>query len=118
MPLGYPSLMRNRVLIFEPDTDLRHLLCIVLGEVGFEVSGAGTVEEAICKVEESPPPTLALVDLGPPGTSIVRLLLKLETSNIPHVTTSTRNGDGEHTDIRKPFVLEDLIRLLNERVRG
>ena len=58
--------MASRVLIVEDERDIRDLVVLHLQRDGYQVSTAGSGEEALLQVKHSPP-DLVLLDLMLPG---------------------------------------------------
>jgi two-component system response regulator AtoC len=84
--------MSTRVLIIEDDEGLRELLAEEVSEMGLEVSGAGSVEEARRAIAEAPP-DVVITDVRLPGTTGLELLQRVVTEpDAPAVIVITAFG--------------------------
>jgi two-component system response regulator RegA len=64
---------RPSLLLVDDDATLRGLLARALGEKGFDISQAGSGEEALTRARQDPP-EYAVVDLRVPGMSGIEIL--------------------------------------------
>jgi two-component system response regulator RegA len=64
---------RPSLLLVDDDATLRGLLARALGEKGFDISQAGSGEEALTRARQDPP-EFAVVDLRVPGMSGIEIL--------------------------------------------
>ncbi len=64
---------RPSLLLVDDDATLRGLLARALGEKGFDISQAGSGEEALTRARQEPP-EYAVVDLRVPGMSGIEIL--------------------------------------------
>lgn len=117
----------KRAVIVEDDDDIRGLLEIVLGQMGFESVGAVTGDQGIESVEEIRP-ELVTLDIGLPGADGLEVLKRLrEFHSGPVVVVSARGrtADAERAlaagadgYLVKPFrprtLREDLERILGQ----
>jgi two-component system, response regulator RegA len=77
------------LLVVDDDATFRGRLVRAFGARGFEVSGAGTYEDALA-IAEQEPPELAVVDLRLPtrsGIDVIRGLKEIEPSTVAIVLT-------------------------------
>jgi CheY-like chemotaxis protein len=112
------------VLIVDDDHDSRETARIVLEEEGYSVDVAPNGRDALERLRSAPAPTLMLVDLMMPvmdgPTLISALEASAELSAIP-VVIMTASGPDPRTAglrypvLRKPFNLDELIRIVTER---
>jgi CheY-like chemotaxis protein len=87
---------QKKILVVEDNSDLRELLVLVLGRLGYEIVEAATGVEAIERTHATHP-DLILMDLGLPNLTgdeaTVRLKADPYTRDIPViVTTAFLNG--------------------------
>ncbi|GAB3812001.1 response regulator [Tessaracoccus terricola] len=115
----------KRAVIVEDDDDIRGLLEIVLGQMGYEAIAAVTGEQGITSVREHAP-ELVTLDIGLPGVNGLDVLTQLrEFHSGPVVVVSARGraADAERAlaagadgYLVKPFrprtLREDLERIL------
>jgi CheY-like chemotaxis protein len=112
-----------RVLIVDDDYDSRETARMVLEEEGYIVDVAPNGQAALERLRSEPPPTLMLVDLMMPvmdGTTLLRELeASAELSAIPVVVMTASGPDPRSSGLRypllrKPFHLEEMMRLVTE----
>jgi CheY-like chemotaxis protein len=111
------------VLIVDDDPDSRATARMVLEDEGYTVDVASNGQMALERLRSLPRPTLMLVDLMMPvmdgPTLLVALEASAEHSRIP-VVVMTASGPDSRTSglrypvLRKPFGLDDLMRLVTE----
>ncbi|HEU0055347.1 MAG TPA: response regulator [Longimicrobium sp.] len=89
----------GRVLLVEDSEAIRAAFTILLEESGYEVSSAGTTDEAISKARGEPRPDVVLLDLGLPGAGGVEVARRLKgspaTQEIPLVALTGRDSDTD-----------------------
>ncbi len=68
--------MKPRILIVDDEKNIRRTLSMILSGAGYTVGEAGSGEEALSLIEESPA-DLALLDVGLPGMDGIELLKQL-----------------------------------------
>lgn len=111
----------QKILVVEDSPTDRKYLADILAQKGYNVSTAGSAEEALVKVKQEPP-DLVLMDVVLPGQNgyqATRALAKDDaTKNIPVIIVSTK---GQETDrvwglrqgardyIVKPVIPADLL---------
>jgi CheY-like chemotaxis protein len=112
------------VFIVDDDYDSRETARMVLEEEGYSVEVAPNGQVALEMLSSSPRPTLMLVDLMMPVMDGAALLSALEASpelsTIPVLVMTASGPDPRTTGLRypvlrKPFDLEELMRLVTER---
>jgi CheY-like chemotaxis protein len=109
------------VLVVDDDRDSRESTQLVLEDEGYTVDVAPNGRAALDRLSHAPSPVLLLVDLMMPVMDGASLLAALEASAdhaaIP-VVVMTASGPDPRTSglrypvLRKPFKLEDLIRIV------
>ncbi len=112
------------VLIVDDDQDSRETARMILEEEGYRVEVVPDGGAALERLASSPLPTLMLVDLMMPVMDGMTLLANVESSAelsaIP-VVIMTASGPDPYTSalrypvLRKPFDLDELMRLVTER---
>src|SRR6266478_8352528 len=113
--------MASRVLIVEDERDIRDLLVLHLQRDGFEVTSAGSGEEALAQVRQSPPDLLVL-DLMLPamgGLEVCRRLRQEQATATLPIVMLTAKGDevdrvlglelGADDYVVKPFSPKELL---------
>jgi CheY-like chemotaxis protein len=112
------------VLIVDDDQDSRDTARMVLEEEGYAVDVAPNGGAALERLRSGPRPTLMLIDLMMPVMDGPTLLLELESSadlaGIPVVIMTASGPDPRTTGLRypvlrKPFHLDELVRIVTER---
>ena len=112
-----------RILIVDDDQDSRETARMVLEEEGYTVDVAPNGRAALDRLMSQPAPTLMLVDLMMPVMDGQTLLRELETSaelsSIPVVVMTASGPDARSSGLRypllrKPFDLEEMMRLVTE----
>ncbi len=125
------ELFRGTVLVIEDETSVRAALNRLLTLRGFEVIGAATVSEAIALIKQKDlSPDLVLCDYNLPGPmngveSIKSLRATLDW-NLPAIVMTgdtraiTRDAIASFgvPVLVKPFMGDDLVRLINQLCRG
>ncbi len=115
----------KNALIVEDDDDIRGLLEIILGQMGFEVTSVATGAAGLENARSSPP-DLVTLDLGLPDMDGVDVLARLRTFHDGTVVVvSSRSGDedraravdsGATAYLHKPFrpaaFKQDLVNIL------
>jgi len=108
------------VLIVEDDDDIREVVANALESEGFQVYQAETGARALELLQEMPHPSLILADLMMPvldGWDLIKALSRDDRlATLPVVVMSAL--DHDHPEgfrrIKKPFDLEDLVRIVSE----
>lgn len=94
----------NSVLLVEDETDIREMLTFSLQRAGFRVQSAETAEHALHILDNSPLPSLVIIDWMLPGISGVELARRLRrdalTATLPLLMLTAR---GEESDKLKSF---------------
>ena len=118
--------MAPRILTVEDDTRIRVVLRMALEEEGYEVSEAGSAEEAIDQFQRQPA-DVVLVDLMLPGTNGFDLCRELRaTSDVPIVIVTARSDThdvvagleaGADDYVVKPFVVKELAARIRSALR-
>lgn len=117
----------KRAVVVEDDDDIRGLLEIVLGQMGFDVVGAVTGERGIDEVRDLRP-ELVTLDIGLPGADGLEVLTRMRefhTGPVVVVSARGRTADAERAlaagadgYLVKPFrprtLREDLERIVAE----
>jgi DNA-binding response OmpR family regulator len=112
--------MASRVLIVEDERDIRDLVVLHLQRDGYQVSTAGSGEEALLQVKHSPP-DLVLLDLMLPGMSGLEVCRRLRqeqaTATLPILMLTAKADEvdrvvglemGADDYVVKPFSLKEL----------
>jgi DNA-binding NtrC family response regulator len=120
-----PAKVRGRVLIVDDEALVRWSLASALGAGGFDTVSATSATEALLAAHAFPSPAAVLIDLDMHDTD-VRLLVGqiLELAPACHVLalTTSRPDAPERaqwrtfTQIRKPFDLAHVVRLVQQTV--
>jgi CheY-like chemotaxis protein len=120
-----------RILVVDDEEDTRDLLKTALGQCGAEVTLAGSVEEALASIEQSPPEVL-ISDIGMAGEDGYELIRKLRAlpaaqgGKIPAIalTAYARTEDrlralrsGYQMHVPKPVELTELVTVVASLVR-
>ena len=113
--------MASRVLIVEDERDIRDLLILHLQRDGFEVTSAGSGEEALAQVRQSPPDLLVL-DLMLPAMSGLEVCRRLRqepaTATLPILMLTAKADEvdrvvglelGADDYVVKPFSPKELL---------
>ena len=110
--------MQDRILVVEDDESTRRYLAALLTSLGHEVACAGSGEEALTRLDETPPPGLVLLDLILPAMSGLEVLDRIRQSrSLPVIVLSTvarlqtvvdavKRGASDY--LTKPFGEEEL----------
>ena len=118
------------VLVIEDDREMRELVCYILEEAGFVThqleDGTRAVDLAAARR-----PALVLLDVMMPGvdgyTAASQLRQDPRTRHIPIVFVTAESGPvyrtlslgvGAQAHVTKPFVAEQLVRIVNHVVAG
>lgn len=117
---------KTKILVADDDDELRSLLVLWLNKLGYSVSEAATVEEAVRQAQLMQP-DIILMDIALPersGISAVYQIRKQLASKPPTVIAITAyNYSDLHRDaqeagclavLTKPFELQDLESLLKK----
>jgi two-component system, NtrC family, response regulator AtoC len=109
---------RGRILVVEDDESTRRYLATLLTSLGHEVACAESGEEALTRLEETPPPGLVLLDLILPAMSGLEVLDRIRQSKsvpvivlstvarLPTVVDAVKRGASDY--LTKPFGEEEL----------
>src|SRR6266536_2254756 len=113
--------MDSRVLIVEDERDIRDLIVLHLQRDGYQVSTAGSGEDALLQVRQSPP-DLVLLDLMLPamsGLEVCRRLRQEQTTSAVPILMLTAKADevdrvvglelGADDYLTKPFSMRELL---------
>ncbi len=80
--------MRNEILVVDDEVGIRESLTGILEDEGYDVSAVGSGEEALRRVEETPP-DVVLLDVWLPGIDGLEVLERMgETMDIPVIMIS------------------------------
>lgn len=112
---------KRRVLIADDDVSIRTMLGVLLGDAGWEVTEAGTGDEALRLALEQPP-DLLLLDINMPGLTGVEALKTLRSNSrtkaLPVVMCTAREtledveaclSAGANDYIQKPLDLKAIL---------
>src|SRR6266853_1854957 len=103
--------MASRVLIVEDERDIRDLLVLHLQRDGFEVTSAGSGEEALAQVRQSPPDLLVL-DLMLPamgGLEVCRRLRQEQATATLPILMLTAKADEVDRIVGLEFGADDYV---------
>src|SRR5262244_1067864 len=113
--------MASRVLIVEDERDIRDLILLHLQRDGYQVTTAGSGEDALLQVKQSPP-DLVLLDLMLPGMSGLEVCRRLRqeptTAGLPILMLTAKVDEvdrvvglemGADDYVVKPFSPKELI---------
>lgn len=107
-----------QALVVEDLDDLRHLFCIMLGELGFATTGASNADVALTLLRTAGPFDLLLTDVSMPGTmdgaAFAALARKLFERLVIIVVTAEPGQalaalPRDVAVLAKPFQLQDLV---------
>lgn len=88
---------RQKILLVEDDSLLRHAFKLLIEDAGYQVFEAGTAKDAIAQAETQQP-DLVLLDLGlpdAPGLDVARALRKSGLLDMPILALTGRVGADE-----------------------
>ena len=121
--------MASRVLIVEDERDIRDLVVLHLQRDGYQVSTAGSGEEALLQVKHSPP-DLVLLDLMLPGMSGLEVCRRLRqeqaTATLPILMLTAKADEvdrvvglemGADDYVVKPFSPKELVARVHALLR-
>ena len=101
------------VLVVEPDSDLREVLCAAFGSFGYRAIGTGSAQAAVDLLARGAQPCLALVDCSNPEASAEPEITALRelSERAPRVV---QMSTGRHCIevgrvLEKPFLFEQLL---------
>ncbi len=110
--------MPRNILIVDDDALMRRSLSFNLEQAGFHVSSAGSAEDALAMVRQSPP-ELVLLDIGLPGMDGLEAIRHIKDQyHVPVIFVSARRRNldevlglelGADDYITKPFDVDVLI---------
>src|SRR5215475_51294 len=113
--------MASRVLIVEDERDIRDLILLHLQRDGYQVTTAGSGEDALLQVKQSPP-DLVLLDLMLPGMSGLEVCRRLRqeptTAGLPILMLTAKVDEvdrvvglemGADDYVAKPFSPKELV---------
>lgn len=123
-PTARTALFQGSCLLAHPDPYRRQVFGRVLRQAGFDVSFAGSSDEALSVAERSPPKVLVVSDTLPPGGGR-RALARLSedwVGPMPAVLLTTGRQSGSLSQHQWPIVPEeappdDLLFVVNELLR-
>ncbi len=108
------------ILVVEDEIDIRELVVEFLRFAGFNVYGAENGREALDILKSLPQPTLILADLMMPvmdGPALIAALRnddRFATLPVVIVTAADIAAPQGYRRLKKPIILEDLLRMVNE----
>ena len=108
------------VLIVEDDDDIREVVASALSNEGFQVYQANTGVRALELLREMPHPSLILADLMMPvmsGWDLIKALSqddRLATLPVVVVSAVDQEAPQGFRRVRKPFDLDELVRIVSE----
>lgn len=121
--------MASRVLIVEDERDIRDLVVLHLQRDGYQVSTAGSGEEALLQVKQSPP-DVVLLDLMLPGMSGLEVCRRLRqeqgTATLPILMLTAKADEvdrvvglemGADDYVVKPFSPKELVARVHALLR-
>ena len=85
--------MASRVLIVEDERDIRDLVVLHLQRDGYEVTSAGSGEEALAQVRQSPP-DLVVLDLMLPAMSGLEVCRRIREGRAIPILVRRRRSAG------------------------
>lgn len=110
--------MPRNILIVDDDALMRRSLSFNLEQAGFHISSAGSAEDALAMVRQSPP-ELVLLDIGLPGMDGLEAIRHIKDQyHVPVIFVSARRRNldevlglelGADDYITKPFDVDVLI---------
>jgi len=115
-----------RILIVDDDSGFRKTLRLALRSSGYEITDAGSGDEALRSAEASVP-DLALVDWQLPGLDGLQTCLRLRTTyGLPVIMISGNRSisrsatlvAGASDFFEKPFVLQELLASIQRLLRN
>src|SRR5918996_320047 len=86
-----------RILVVDDDSDLRRLLCNLLGEEGHAVQAAGDGQRAVEMVLNSPP-ELVVLDVMMPRMDGFQVLDSLRAARVPGVKVLVLTARSSESD--------------------
>ena len=118
-----------RLLYVEDNVQIAEITCMMLEDIGLEITQAASAEEALAIIGESegPPPfDIVLTDVVMPGLSGVQLARRLNRRwpNLPVVLVSGFSDElamgygGQYELLRKPFTRGALLESLQRHLDG
>lgn len=118
--------MSKTILVVEDNPDTSDVLCIALQHWGYTVLRAYDGKEGLLLASGKPSPDLILSDYAMPkltGDKLLERLIELHLGHIPFVLmTAMYQSLPElphiQTVLKKPFVLDDLRSLLEQKIAG
>jgi CheY-like chemotaxis protein len=108
------------ILVVEDEPDIRGVVVEYLRSAGFQVYEAENGKEALEVLPHIPQPTLIFADLMMPvmdGPALIAALRnddRFATLPVVIVTSADIAAPQGYRRLKKPFVLEDLLRIVNE----
>jgi CheY-like chemotaxis protein len=108
------------ILVVEDEPDIRGVVVEYLRFAGFHVYEAENGKEALDILPHIPQPALILADLMMPvmdGPALIAALRdddRFATLPVVIVTSADTAAPQGYRRLKKPFVLEDLLRIVNE----
>ncbi len=118
---------KMRVLLVDDETEFVSALAERLALRGFDAQTAFTGEEALGKIEASPP-DVVLLDVVMPGMSGLEVLKRIKKTH-PQVKVILLTGrgswegiqgirDGAYDCLMKPIQIEELMQVMKDAVEG
>ena len=117
--------MKKRIIVVEPDRDIREIVSLILAERGFEVIPYKTDEGLFEHIVELMPDVILMdiLAITEQGTELCRRIKKHEqTRDIPVIVLSTHTRAAAVKEIcaedviPKPFDIDHLILVIEEHV--
>ena len=108
------------ILVVEDEPDIRDLVVECLRFAGFNVYEAENGQQALDVLQGIPQPTLILADLmmpvmdGPALIAALRSDDRFATLPVVIVTAADTAAPQGYRRLKKPIVLEELLRMVNE----
>ena len=119
--------MAKRILVIEDDDAVAELVTMILDEAGYAVDRMVPVEDGLLRIRDARP-DLVLLDLTLAGTSGLSLprtcKADVALASLPIVTVSgsamtvTEDAPALDGEIRKPFDIDELCRVVHRLVEG
>jgi CheY-like chemotaxis protein len=122
-----PSARGATILVVEDEADVREVAAAELANFGYRVLTAGDGPEAIAILKQEGRIDLLFSDVvmphGMTGDELAREALRMKpelkillTSGYPPAELRERQSPGEFRVLQKPYRIEDLLRLIDERL--
>jgi len=118
--------MRKDVLIIEDEPAIRRLLAAALNRSGLSHVEAGTASEGLRLAGQTPPPVVALLDLGLPDRDGLEIVPQLAAAGLAVIVLTARDASAEKVTaldlgaddfVTKPFDSEELLARVRSALR-